>query len=392
MAVPDYLKTPQRRINPHRGLVIDVPRWTEAHDYHRAQLARHGMLLHSPGIVSGLDVTAGSDAGAAVVVHPGAALDRKGRLIIVPEAHRLDLSLNSAGVIYVALQYREVPGTPTADAGDELANTMHVLEVYSISGSREAPDGACLELARVQISGPQAAISDAADSRVPVVNEIDLRYRRESGPSASGEVAIGVAAINGQAGADLTNLAGAVDLVTMINRTARFRGRFAGLFDLSGNIEECDLLLMSGREPLSISQDSKDVLRTFIERGAVVFIEHCDASSERGGQEILAFRQSVESLADDLGTPLEPVVGNHPLLSACHRFSGPPAGLGNSGQFRIAGGLVYGEGDYGCLWSGGRVGDQPSRETLRSVTEFGVNLAAYAANRAYSHSLRMSSV
>ena len=392
MALSEPLRTPQRRINPHRGLVIDVPRWTEAHDYHRIQLARHGLAMHSPGIVWGLEVTAGHEPSTSVVVHPGAALDQEGRLIIVPESHRLDLSLNSAGTAYVALQYREVPESATSPPVDEWTQSPYALEVYSISGGREMPEEPCLELARVRVSGAGAAISDALDPRMPGFDEIDLRYRRESGAGSSREISVGVGSLDGRFEEREDHPTGAMDLIRAINQQTKYRGHFAGLFDLTHHAGECDLLLVSGREPLSLSAESREVLRTLLDRGITMFVEFSGAAAEGAAEDPSAFRQSFESLAADLETPVAPMEGNHPLLAACHRFSAPPVGNGDPGRFLAGGGLVYGEGDYGRLWSGGRPGDTPSRESIRSATEFGVNLAVYAAERRHAHLLRMAVV
>ena len=394
MALSDWLVTPQRRINPHRGLVIDVALWAEAHDYHRIQQARHGMVMHSPGIVSGLDVTASGISRSTVLVHPGAAFDAEGRLIVVPEPHQLDLSSSGVGTSHVALQYREVPDSPMSRAGDEWAHAPHTLEVFSISAGGELPEGPCLELARVRVSGSGAAISDAVDPRIPQADEIDLRYRRISGTGPSTTIGIGVASVHGPSGPEPHHLAGAMDLIQAINRTTGYRGHFAGLFNLTDdNLADdtgnCDLLLIAGREPLVLSSNSREVLLSLLARGTVLFAEYCGAAGEGEPNDMPAFREFFETLATETETSLAPIESNHPLLAACHRFSGPPRGAGETAQVMVGRGMVYSEGDYGCLWSGARPLGSVSREAIRSATEFGVNLAAFAANSVYTHSLRM---
>ena len=73
MTLSSSITTPQRWINPYRGLVVDVPTWTDAHEYHRVQQRLHGLSMHIPGVVSGLDVIADEPPGAAVTVYPGVA-------------------------------------------------------------------------------------------------------------------------------------------------------------------------------------------------------------------------------------------------------------------------------------------------------------------------------
>ncbi len=388
MALANSFGSPQRRINPHRGLVIDVPLWTEAHDYHRMQQVRHGLVMHSPGIVTGLDVVANQPASTSVVVHPGAALDQEGRLIVVPEPHWLDLSLNGAGVAHLTLQYREVPESPASRAGDQSVPSLYTLEVYSIIGGREPPEEAYLELARVQTSQPGTAISNAVDPRVPGLDEIDLRYRRVSGHSPSGDITVGVVSIDSQSSDDPLHLVGALDLRDAINRNTSYRGQFAGIIDVTGKAGDCDLLLLSGREPLSLSSNSRAYLQDCLKRGTLIFGSYCGALANNEAQEAMAFRQSFEDLAADFGIGLAPIERDHPLLAAYHRFGTPPRGIGDASQVLVGEGLAYGEGDYGCLWSGGRPQAPASREAIRSATEFGINLAVYATNRVHNFSLR----
>ena len=389
MSLAESLKTPQRRINPHRGLVIDVPRWMEAHEYHRMQQARHGLVMHCSGIVSGLEVTANDLPEDSVVVHPGAALDQEGRLIVVPELHRLELPFNAAGVAYIALQYREVPDVPTPRSADGWEQSLYTLEVYSIIGGRQVPDGQRLELARVQISGAGATISNSADPRTPATDEIDLRYRQSSGPCPSKAINIGSVFLDAPAGEAAPHLLGVLDLIQSINSTSNFRAQFAGLLDLTEDIERCDLLLLAGSQPVSLSATSGEALKAFLARGGVFFSEFCGASGDEG-QDEAAFRDSILHLATEMNTALKPVERGHPLLTACHQFAGSPPGIAGSAQVLVGEGMIYSQGDYGCLWSGGRPESTISREAIRSATEFGVNLGAYAANNTHAHSLSVA--
>ena len=390
MSLAESLKTPQRRINPHRGLVIDVPRWMEAHEYHQMQQARHGLVMHCSGIVSGLEVTASDPPAGWVVVHPGAALDQEGRLIVVPESHRLELPFNAAGVAYIALQYREVPDVPTLRSADGRDQSLYTLEVYSISGSRQAPDGQHLELARVQISGAGAIILNPTDPRTPGPDEIDQRYRQSSGPWPSKTINIGSVSLDASSGEAAPHLLGVLDLIQCINCTTKFRAQFAGVLDLTEDVERCDLLLLAGSQYVSLSSTSGEALKAFLARGGIFFGEFCGASGDEG-QDAAAFRDSILDLATEMDTALKPVERGHPLLTACHQFAGPPPGIGRSAQILVGEGMIYSEGDFGCLWSGGRPESTMSREAIRSATEFGVNLGVYSASNTHSHSLSVAS-
>ena len=44
MSLADIIRKPLQRLNPHRGLVIDVPTWSAAHLGESAQLGRNTVL------------------------------------------------------------------------------------------------------------------------------------------------------------------------------------------------------------------------------------------------------------------------------------------------------------------------------------------------------------
>ncbi len=59
-------------------------------DYHRGSLQRLGRLALGYGVLCGLDVTATTgDGQVQVLVEPGTAIDRLGRLIVIPAGHVL---------------------------------------------------------------------------------------------------------------------------------------------------------------------------------------------------------------------------------------------------------------------------------------------------------------
>ena len=78
----DITKKPLRRLNPYRGLILDVNTWSAAHDYHREQQRLHVLAMHSPGVVAGLDVVAWNPPDSSVVIYPGVALDLEGHTIM----------------------------------------------------------------------------------------------------------------------------------------------------------------------------------------------------------------------------------------------------------------------------------------------------------------------
>jgi hypothetical protein len=119
-----------------------------------------------------------------------------------------------------------------------------------------------------------------------------------------------------------------------------------------------------------------------LERGGVVEGEGCAAGpqGEAGARE---FALSFVDLATRLGRQLARVDRDHPVMAARHLFGEPPAGARATPRVLEAGGMVYSDADYGCVWQGGAAERPLPRGTIRDALEFGTNLAMYrrSANR-----------
>ena len=123
--------------------------------------------------------------------------------------------------------------------------------------------------------------------------------------------------------------------------------------------------------------------------GGVLLGEACGADVDRF-EDAVAFRQSFGELAGKLGPDLGPVERGHSLLSSLHLFTSVPEGVDGPGLMIANGGIVYSDGDYGCLWDGGWEKKPAPRESIRSGVELGVNLAAYSAQRSRRRSLKVT--
>ncbi len=76
------------------GVLLDAADFTDEQNYHRARLARALALLHGSGTIAGLRVDYLPEAEGQteqIVVNPGLAIDRRGRLVEVP--HRACIRL-----------------------------------------------------------------------------------------------------------------------------------------------------------------------------------------------------------------------------------------------------------------------------------------------------------
>ena len=379
MSLADVLKRPLRRLVPHEGLVIDVPTWNAAHDYHIYHQRLHALAMHSPGVITGLEVVAWEPPGNSIVINPGIAVDAEGRTIIMGEPQRFQLRTGEPGTVYLTVQYREVSDN-TDSSAEEDSQVRHVQEAYLLEERRQPPDGPYIELARVQISGTGATVSDARNPHSPAADEIDTRYRMVSGPQPLGYINIGVVPLEVTPDGQIPHAAGVMSLVQVINATTRYHAEFKGSINLNQEIVECDLLIMAGQQEFVFPDDWVLVISRFLERGGVILGE--PSGAETADDSVgPTFPQAFLNLAERLGRDLTVVERGHPMFSAHHIFSQAPAGINDKALLVEADGVVYSDANYGSLWSGG-ISDEPaSRETIRSATELGTNIAIFASRR-----------
>ncbi|MCI0822787.1 MAG: hypothetical protein J4N34_05090, partial [Chloroflexi bacterium] len=115
---------------------------------------------------------------------------------------------------------------------------------------------------------------------------------------------------------------------------------------------------------------------------------------DNGGDD---FRQSFLQLAERLEVEMTTIERGDRLLKSHHLFSQPPDGAdgpalvatGVATGTATSGNLIYTNADYGCLWDGGRPDAPATRDTIRSATEFGVNMCVFASESVRRQSIRM---
>lgn len=388
MSLADLIRKPLRRLNPHRGMVINVDSWQEAHGYHRIHQRLHALSMHRPGIVVGMDVVGWNPPDNTVVVSPGIAVDSAGNTIVVSESQRLTLQAQEEGTFYLVLQYTEVPleTSPSTPSGDH--EPTYLLEGFAIEILLEAPEDGRVEIARVRVSGAETAITDPVVPELPGVDEIDSRFRPIAGPRPLGEVGVGLVPLEEGPDGQIRHLAGAMRMIQAVNSTGEYHATFKGPVNLEEEITNCQLLLMSGSREFTLNPDWIKVLSTYLDRGGVLLGESCGEGAEESSEE-LPFQQSFFGLADQLGRRLSLVERNNPLLNAYHLFGEAPEGLNGAPQLVAGDGIIYSTGDYGCLWVGGGSDSAASRESIRSATELGINMGVYAAKRAHLFSVKL---
>ncbi|MBM3941655.1 MAG: DUF4159 domain-containing protein [SAR202 cluster bacterium] len=391
MTLANLAPTPQRRLNPSQGLVVDVAVWNASHEYHRAQQRLHNLAMHGAGVVTGLEVTAAEPPGRWVVVHPGLAVDDAGYPIGVGAPLRFEIPTDAPGTMYLILQYRELPENPVRLLGDEGVRPLYMLEAYRLEQITQLPAEPHIELARIQLTGGGGPVTNALDLRTPGINEIDLRFRRQCASGVTARAGIGLVALSGEADAAAIHLPGVMNLIQLINAaTGICRAEFCGVVDLNSDLSRCDVLVMAGHGSFTLSEGQRQGLAAFLDRGGVLLGEACGANL--GDLNAASpFRQSFRDLAQQLGRTLTPAGRGHPMFTSLHPFAGPPEGIAGPAVVVADDAVVYSDGDYGCLWDGGWTGHPASRETIRASVELGANLAVYSSRRRQVHSLQTAS-
>src|SRR5829696_2153448 len=170
-----------KRVNPFMGLMIDAQTWGDSHDYHRLAGQVHSLAMHGWGIVTGLEVDATTPAERAVWIRPGVAIDPEGRMIIVAQPFRYQITTQVAGLMYLVLMFREIPTQPAISIEDGSEKPSRLLEAYAIYERDRLPDQPHVELARVLLTDGKKALKDAEDDTHPQGDEIDNRFREQAG-------------------------------------------------------------------------------------------------------------------------------------------------------------------------------------------------------------------
>ena len=394
MALEDILRFRLKRVNPFQGLVIDADTWQDAHNYHRDQQRLHVLALHKTGIVEGLQVTASSPPDLSVSIQPGMAIDPEGNIIIVPKTQRYRIQTRVKGMVYLIIQFREVPSEPYQPS--EGGQPTRILEAYRIQEREKLPGEPHLELGRIDFDPAEEAIKDARTTSKPGRNEINLSFRqdaraatapvppvappeaRAAAPEAVGapkETVVLGHAVLGEVDKELHS-GGLGNLVKEINQRADVTARLEKNISLDKSIMRCTMLYLAGNGRFELSAEEQAALSAFLQAGGLIMGEGCSEGDgeSRGAREFgLAFNQ----LAGQLKRKLEIVQRGHPLLSSVHVFGEVPQGA-EAGMLLEGGNMVYSGSDYGCAWQGGHRSHPLSREAIRNAIEMGVNILACA--------------
>ena len=390
MPEKETIKFQMKRLNPYKGLIIDVPIWASAHDYHRERQKLHALTSHQHGVATGLEVVSWDPPDNSVVIYPGIASDSDGNTIVVPEPQRFYLNTNEKGIARIIIRYSEIEQDMTSVPGEVKSHPLYILEGFRLEERREEPREACVELARVAIKGKDKPIKDAEDPLLPGPNEIDTRYRATSGPRPEGEITIGLIAYPGDTPIDGWDChrQGIFNLAQSIKYSTGYMVKIMDMLKLDDQIKDCDLIFMTGHQEFNLSEAEEEALNNHFNTGGILFGEAC-AGAEGGAK---GFRSSFASLCDKMGRNLRPLEAGHPLYHSYYIFGSLPPGHDDQAVIMMNNGIIYSDGDYGCVWQGGRKDKPLPRWHIRDVIDFGINIALYSHQKASLQSRKLGGI
>lgn len=375
MSIDNLLK-PISGIRPFNQLAIDADIWREAHEHHHAHRRMHAAAHHRPGIIYGLEVFVSSSKVQTLVVAPGVGLDAEGRTLLLTEPVTFTLDQRGETVILIAYQEAldRLSRTPVAD-GEQY---FRVFESRKVEATQVLPKQCFLELARVDRSGANKPIKNAANPFDPDLDELNLMHRVHAFPHCYADGEIGDICLLPEDNTQdwKPNRAGLWNLIQEANRTGCHLA-FSGLFGL--RTEAVDpgpiLLYTAGSSSYhSPSQEELDGMDRFLASGGTVFAEDCGTGD--------IFAKQFNEMVKARGVSLQPVAHGNPLLTSHHVFPAPPAGRRSRGSLLadLDKGVILSTFDYGGSWQGNLIEDS-GRGAVRDAQEFGMNIVAWAARR-----------
>lgn len=366
-------------VDPFNELPIDADVWREAHGQHRSHRLLHALSAHRPGIVYGLEVIPSATQERTVVVAPGVAIDREGRTILLSEP--ASFALEEKGQVYITLAYEDNVDSRSAVTVGGGKKYYRLVEGRQVVATKELPKTAYVELARIDRSGKEKPIREAADAFDPGEDELNLLYREFAFPHCYADGGIGELCFlpTADPGAWKPNRAGLSNLIREANGLG-FHLKFDGLFNLrtAGTPDDPLLLYVACEGDFQgLNAEQLAGLRRFLEGGGTLFAE-----ASKGSE---GFSRSFVEIAKAVEANLKPLPAKSPLLRSHVLFASNPPGAVDGGAFStdFDKGVLLSTCDYGGAWQGEVPDPQApdSRDRIRRAVEFGLNVVAYAADR-----------
>lgn len=374
---------PFERLNATDGLMINADRWKRAHNYHRQRQNALYQAINQPGIVCGLGVrtiTAPTSSKNRdrrwVQVQPGIAIDLYGNPIVIPRSFDYHLDTQPSGsepiTVYLVASYRDP---------DELQREQHsemIQETYRLEETTAPPSPQEVELCRILMQPGTPEISHPQDVFFPGYNQIDLRYRvqAQTRPQALLRIAQ-IQRDDPECDRNFFNLNYLLQSVEALYPAFR-GGDEVGQVTFGeklNTLQAYDLLYLTGQQKLELGAGELKTLKAYLSSGRVLLVDVPSSAEE--------LIQTVQQLAQQMGTPLQPLKSlrrSHPLRTRPFLFAALPLVQQQPVQLFVGEGIVLSIGNLASAW-GLDEELNLSRLVLRTAQELGINLLHYAWRR-----------
>jgi hypothetical protein len=368
------------RIEAVTGMAVTEKVWNEAHQYHRNVAMLQAQHAPGSGIIKGLSIEPDDPPSTVVWLQPGVAIDPRGQLIIVPEKRRCEIYLDRRASQLTLYLLADESSAANGATRRSLDTIHYVTECYRVEQSSGELPEAAVELARIRYGTHTQEIVAVSNVDTPQLGEIDLRYRPVVHTTDARPLTIG---LRTQATTPELHLQGWFNLTREIRNTAKYNlwvERFRRL--TTATLAQCMLLVLSGHNQYDLTNQEEEVLRAYLERGGVVFVENCRVARNTNAVAVDNKLRTVLALSQQQLVTLN---STHELLQVPHYFAQLPAGAVTRGQPTVEMFTGIGKGvvllstyDYACLWGGQRWDEVAQRSIIRDAMEWGNNLLAYA--------------
>jgi hypothetical protein len=332
MTSPEF--PPLQRIEPHTGLVIDAETWSVAHSYHDVYQRAHLALLHGWGIVRGLAPSIDGAAGA-VIISPGVAIDRDGRIVVVPVEQRISAAIDG-DESWITLTY--------ADRRAAGLDSGRVEESFELTLSTQKPQPPSVCLGRVATAGKKP--------RVDRLGRVQI--------DAFSDRSVAVVLASDEAGMHGWHMQG---LQNLLDSAIHAGLRAEVTRDESG----ADVTYVTGAGDQDPTKEAARAIGEAAKRPGALIVDLCKPAN---------LSQGWKDLFD--GLPHDKGERQVQLLRFPYVFGDAPSGADPSGGLAWLPSGIVSLRDYGCAWAGRGDAGALSRTIVRDAIEFGINVLASA--------------
>lgn len=370
-----------RKLDAKKRTKIRARDWILTSDYHDLRQKFLNRILCNPGILWGFEIKfkSKSDKNIIVTIYPGVAIDSQGRIIVLKESRDYIIDTEDKQVSFICVAYannliddENNDDNPYLNFQQKYKEDTCSLREYTEENyvNQEINFANNIEIFRILLLTNYAINTNTqtySDYLSPQINEIDLRFRKNSHPFLEGSINIGILIIgekiNPEIRLDLFNweyLKQACEVIYSKLKIVNIQ--LITEEDLLP--EDCDFFYLRYQDSQKdeIVKTIKKMLEKMRENKQVLVIDSVTDNN---------------NLSQELNIELSNLTQGHfccqsPFLFDSRSLPVEKLSLAESE------GVIAIQGNLSATWGLGR-----SRELIRSGHEFGVNILYYSWKRRY---------